>query len=487
MIRIRWQNLSVLGLAASFLAGGCDLPGSAGEGGGTPAARSGPHVLTVEEAAGLIAEREGLPNNEDVARAVANVWLDYTLLGRAAARDSTYGSLDLTSVVRPQLEQVLVSQLRDSVVQVDTIIGEEELRSLWSESAPGTRVRARHILLAYPDGATTAQRDSVQALARELRSRAVAGESFAELAREHSDDTGSAQRGGDLGEFGRDEMVPAFEEAAFALEAGQISEPVETPFGLHVIKVEERTQPEFEGSRESFRTQLRQQRRFRAESTYVAGVMEDAEISLSGDAARVVRELAARPGVSLSGRAARRPLAEYRNGELTARSVLEFLRGQSFRVRAQVEQAGDEQVESLLRDLVRRELLLAQAREAGLEIPEARRDSLVSQARASLVQAADGLGLRRIESRADESGTETIDRAVRETLRQTLSNQAQAVSLGPLSFSLRRQMGGQIYEPALARVVERVAALRDAGEGSGADTAGPGPVPGAPATADTAR
>jgi foldase protein PrsA len=62
------------------------------------------------------------------------------------------------------------------------------------------------------------------------------GESFANLAREFSTDKGSGKRGGDLGLFGRGVMVKAFEDAAFKLKKGEISEPVKTEFGYHIIK-----------------------------------------------------------------------------------------------------------------------------------------------------------------------------------------------------------------------------------------------------------
>lgn len=82
--------------------------------------------------------------------------------------------------------------------------------------------------------------DEALALAEELRQRIIDGEDFAALAAEYSDDLSNAQNGGDLGWFGRGMMVPPFEEAAFALPVGEVSEPVETQFGVHLLEVLER-------------------------------------------------------------------------------------------------------------------------------------------------------------------------------------------------------------------------------------------------------
>ncbi len=78
------------------------------------------------------------------------------------------------------------------------------------------------------------------ALANEIRQRLLAGESFDTLARQYSDDTGSGAQGGDLDWFGKGRMVPPFEEAAFSLEIGQISEPIKSEFGYHIIEVLEK-------------------------------------------------------------------------------------------------------------------------------------------------------------------------------------------------------------------------------------------------------
>jgi hypothetical protein len=81
-----------------------------------------------------------------------------------------------------------------------------------------------------------------EALARitEIKKQLDAGADFATLAKQYSEDTGTKDQGGELGWFGRGQMVKEFEDAAFALQPGQVSDPVKTQFGYHLIKVEER-------------------------------------------------------------------------------------------------------------------------------------------------------------------------------------------------------------------------------------------------------
>lgn len=99
------------------------------------------------------------------------------------------------------------------------------------------QVQASHILVRVPEGSDDTARKLKRAQAEKLLAEAKGGKDFAALAREFSDDKGSAASGGDLGRFGRGVMVPAFEQAAFNLKPGQISDLVETQFGYHIIKL----------------------------------------------------------------------------------------------------------------------------------------------------------------------------------------------------------------------------------------------------------
>ena len=117
---------------------------------------------------------------------------------------------------------------------------QEYYQSHQDEFKQGEEVEARHILIR-PQSQDDAGWQAALEKAQEVYRKATApGADFAALAREYSDDTGSKEKGGDLGWFGRGRMVPAFEQAAFSLEPGQVSEPVRSQFGYHIIEVEGR-------------------------------------------------------------------------------------------------------------------------------------------------------------------------------------------------------------------------------------------------------
>jgi peptidyl-prolyl cis-trans isomerase D len=99
------------------------------------------------------------------------------------------------------------------------------------------QVQARHILLRYAPDANDQEKANVRKHAEEVLTKVKAGGDFAALAKQYSEDASAAQ-GGDLGSFSRGKMVPPFEQAAFALAPGETSDLVESPFGLHIIKVE---------------------------------------------------------------------------------------------------------------------------------------------------------------------------------------------------------------------------------------------------------
>jgi peptidyl-prolyl cis-trans isomerase D len=102
------------------------------------------------------------------------------------------------------------------------------------------QIRARHILVKVASGASDDVKAKARQKAEDLLAKVKAGEDFAALAKKSSDDDATARNGGDLGFFSHGQMTPEFEAAAFALEPGKVSDVVESPFGFHVIRVEEK-------------------------------------------------------------------------------------------------------------------------------------------------------------------------------------------------------------------------------------------------------
>lgn len=125
-------------------------------------------------------------------------------------------------------------------------VSEQELTDEWAKENREETVDAAHILFKVPDPSKDAE---VKAKAEEVLKRAKAGEDFAELAKKYSEDTGSAKQGGDLGPFPRGRMVKEFDEVAFSLQPGQISDLVRSQFGYHIIKVLRHEKPTLEAYR----------------------------------------------------------------------------------------------------------------------------------------------------------------------------------------------------------------------------------------------
>ncbi len=168
-------------------------------------------------------------------------------------------------------------------------ISEEEARAFY-ESHPDAfvspeQVRARHILIQTDSEAgEESGQEAIKSL-QEIRKEAEAGKDFGELAKEHSQ-CPSKDQGGDLGYFTRGKMAKPFEDAAFALEPGEVSEVVQTQFGHHLIKLEDRkaegTVP-FEEVQEKLRVYLGREAIKEAVQSYVKQLRGDAVIQRTGD------------------------------------------------------------------------------------------------------------------------------------------------------------------------------------------------------------
>jgi peptidyl-prolyl cis-trans isomerase C len=138
---------------------------------------------------------------------------------------------------------MMIGKMLETEVAGTDVANDTEAKDFYAKNPDkfmqGESVRASHILIMANEKSTEAEKKAARTKIDGVLKRAKAGEDFAALAKEHSQD-GSAQQGGDLNFFRRGQMVPPFEQAAFSLKPGEISDVVETQFGYHIIKVTER-------------------------------------------------------------------------------------------------------------------------------------------------------------------------------------------------------------------------------------------------------
>lgn len=140
------------------------------------------------------------------------------------------------------------AHLKQILIDPKQFVKMSEVEKYYSENVedefmkPG-KIRARHILIAVPEGASADQDTAARTKAEEILKQLNEGADFATLAQQNSNDP-SRERGGDLGYFGEGDMVPEFEKAAYKLEKGEISPIVKTKFGYHIIKLEDKLKDE---------------------------------------------------------------------------------------------------------------------------------------------------------------------------------------------------------------------------------------------------
>ncbi len=167
------------------------------------------------------------------------------------ARDKEF---EKRAEIREQLELLTADLLASEYIKKEVVakisVSEDDMKLFYKAHQEDFKapemVRARHILIKVDKSASEDDKKKAKDKAEGILKRIKSGEDFAKLASEFSDDPGSKTKGGDLGLFQRGKMVPAFEEVAFSLNAGEVSDVVETRFGFHLIKVEEKKEAAIE-------------------------------------------------------------------------------------------------------------------------------------------------------------------------------------------------------------------------------------------------
>ncbi|HBD07192.1 MAG TPA: peptidylprolyl isomerase [Syntrophobacteraceae bacterium] len=183
--------------------------------------------------------------------------------------------------------QLAMKKLIDQTIAPEVTVTDAEVKKYYDEHPEDFKmpeqVRASHILKKADAKASEADKAKAKKELTDLQQRLKKGEDFAELAKQSSD-CPSAPRGGDLGFFPRGQMVPAFEEKAFALKPGELSDIVETQFGYHLIKVTDKKAPgtlTFEESKDRVAQYLKQEKTTDQVSKFIDGLKSKADVKIS--------------------------------------------------------------------------------------------------------------------------------------------------------------------------------------------------------------
>lgn len=195
-------------------------------------------------------------------------------------------------------EQMTLNKLIVDKAETATRPTDEEVRAFYDENGSyftqPEMVAASHILLSYSADDTDEMKAEKRAKLEDIRQQALDGADFAELAQTHSD-CPSKMSGGSLGEFGRGQMVPEFEEAAFTQEIGVVGEIIETRFGIHLILVTDRKSAgsvDFDTVSERISDMLYAQKQQEVVEGYIAGLRKNASIEIKdADLAEALSEL----------------------------------------------------------------------------------------------------------------------------------------------------------------------------------------------------
>lgn len=240
-----------------------------------------------ERNAQLVADRKLLMGKAEAARiAVSPEQVEIAFDQRAEQSGGTENfikaltanGVDVNFVKEHIRMELIIQKYLDEVIEKNITVTEEEIRDLYSQDKTAT---VRHILLLIQDKTKEEKEASLEQMQRILI-RARQGEDFAELAKEFTEDPGSKENGGLYEDFGRGVMVKPFEDAAFTVPVGEISDIVETQYGYHILKVIDRkkeTRP-LEEVKAELENQIRQFKLAKDFQEYMGKLRQEAEITI---------------------------------------------------------------------------------------------------------------------------------------------------------------------------------------------------------------
>jgi peptidyl-prolyl cis-trans isomerase SurA len=225
-------------------------------------------------------------SSEDVDRSVEQIKKENGLTDAQLTAELQRMGQSTASYRAELKKQILRFRVLNIAVGSKVAVSDTDVQSYYErniKSGANVQVRASHIFITIPETADNAMVLEKEKVAKKLLSRAEAGEDFAKLARENSEDAATRQEGGDLGYFGRGMLPKPIEELVFSMRAGEVRGPVRADRGFHVIKLVDRrvkdAQPLAE-VREDLRNQLRQKEMDRQTKSFLSDLRKKTLVEL---------------------------------------------------------------------------------------------------------------------------------------------------------------------------------------------------------------
>ncbi len=319
-------------------------------------ARAAGYELGVEPLAELLAQGKGLPLQREVAEGIAVLWVDFTLFADRLLRGESLLAPELVArAMWADIQQEIASRYHERLIGAGVGLDSAQLDSAY---AAGDLRLIKHVLFSVRPDATPDDRRLKQRLAEDVHRKLLTGQLTWSDAAGATDEPGGAERDGSLGVIAHGETVAQFENRAWALAPGEISDVTETSYGYHIL-----LRPNLSDVREEFAGGVERKLEESFDDAYLADLPSRWDLEVKRGIGPAVREMGRDP---LRAKESGKVLGTFKGGRFRVSDLARWLQAMPPEVRQQVGMASDSQVTLLVRSLLRNEVLLREARAAGV-------------------------------------------------------------------------------------------------------------------------
>lgn len=429
-------------------------------------AKAGSQELSVNRLGDLLGNAKlQVPVTRPNAQIIADIWTGYQQIAYAAAHnDSLTDKKAIDQAVQPQINAQKLQKFMDSLQK--NVKADSGGEAAYNQAA-GDLVAARHILIGYKNPGvppSTAEKDSARKKAEMVRAQTTDA-NFTEMVKKYSTDPGAAQNNGNYGVFAKSDMVPQFSNAIVALKPGEISQPVESQYGFHIIQ-----RLPYAQVKNDFAAKYAGASQRIAMTSYLAQAETTAKIQIKDNAPALMKTAARDPNKHRTDKAT---LATFNGGELTVGDFLSWVETAppQSQILQRVPDAPDSVLKPFVKSLATQQVLLKRANDAKVDLSETDRQGMYGELKQLVGTLFQTLNIDP-KSLAD-SAKSTAEREklaatrVDAYLDRMLAGQAQLLTVPtPLKKILDVKYEATINDAGLDRAFERAQHVRAAADSS---------------------